>query len=96
LESPGERGKHTALDQHREQQILDSIQQKAEESTPVSKKEIKDSCLSQFKASITRGLANSFILRHIDETIQTKSVPQEQWRLPVPQMFLDLREQSRV
>jgi hypothetical protein len=30
LELPGERGKHIALDHHREQQILDWIQQNAE------------------------------------------------------------------
>jgi hypothetical protein len=37
LELPGERGKYIALDSYREQQILDWIQQNAEQSTPVSK-----------------------------------------------------------
>jgi hypothetical protein len=41
LESPGEQGKHTALDRTREQQMLDWIQQNAAQSTPVSKTEIK-------------------------------------------------------
>jgi hypothetical protein len=72
LELPGQGGKHTALDQHREQQILDWIQHNAEKSTPISKKEIKDYCTSQFKASVIRGRVNSFILRHLDEIIQTK------------------------
>jgi hypothetical protein len=42
LELPGGRGKQTAPDHHREQQILDWIQQNAEQSIPVSKTEIKD------------------------------------------------------
>jgi hypothetical protein len=45
LELPGERGKHPALDADREQQTLDWIQQKAEQSTPVGKTEIKDTAL---------------------------------------------------
>jgi hypothetical protein len=87
-ESPGQRGKHPDLDQHREQQILDWIQQNGEKNTSVSKKEIKDYCTSQFKASITRGWVNSFILHHPDEIIQTKIVRQEQHRLQVSQVFL--------
>jgi hypothetical protein len=55
LELPGEQGKHTALDQYREQQILDWIHQNAEQSTPVSKTEIKDYCMSHLKGPITRG-----------------------------------------
>jgi hypothetical protein len=37
LEPPVERGKHPARDADREQQILDWIQQKAEQSTPFGK-----------------------------------------------------------
>jgi hypothetical protein len=40
------------------------------------------------KVPISRGLVNSFVLRHPDKTIKTKSVPQEQQRLQVPRMFL--------
>jgi hypothetical protein len=78
LKPPGERGKHAALDEHREQLILDWIQQNAEQSTPVSKTEIKDYCTGQLKVSITRGWVNSFVLRHPDKIIETKSVHQEQ------------------
>jgi hypothetical protein len=66
LELPGERGKHTALDRHREQQILDWIQQNAEQSTLASKTEIKDSCTGQLKVPITRGWVNSFVLRYAE------------------------------
>jgi hypothetical protein len=75
LELPGKRGKHTALDHHREQQILDEIQQNAEQNTPVSKTEIKDYDMGRLKAPITRGWVNSFGLRHPDNIIKTKSVP---------------------
>jgi hypothetical protein len=96
LEPPGERGKHHALDHHREQQILDWIQQNAEQSTPVSKTEIKDHCTCQLKVPITRGWVNSFVLRHPDKIIKMKSVPQEQQRLQVRRMFLERTEQSMI
>jgi hypothetical protein len=89
LEPPGERGKHPALDADREQQILDWIQQKAEQSTPVEKTEIKDYCTTQLKVPITRDWGNSFVLRHSDQIFKTKSTPQEHQRLQVPRMFLE-------
>jgi hypothetical protein len=67
LEPRGERGKHLGLDADCEQQILDWIQQKTEQSTPVGKTEIKDYCTTQLKVSITRGWMNSFV------AIRTKS-----------------------
>jgi hypothetical protein len=59
LEPPEERGKHPALEADREQQILNWIQQKAEQSTPLGKTEIKDYCITQLKVLITRGWVNS-------------------------------------
>jgi hypothetical protein len=94
LKSPGQGGKHTALDQHHEQRILDWIQQNAKQSTRVNKKEIKDYWTSQFKALITRGWVNSFILRDPDKTIQAKSVPQEQQRWQVFRVFLERTVQN--
>jgi hypothetical protein len=96
LEPPGERGKHPALDADREQQILGWIQQKAEQSTPVGKTEIKDYCTTQLKVPITRACVNSFVLRHSDQIFKTKSTPQEQQRLQVSRMFLERTEQSRI
>jgi hypothetical protein len=75
LEPPGERWKHPALDADREQQILDWIQQKAEQSTPVRKTERKDYCITQLKLPITRGWVNLFVLRDSDQIFKTKSTP---------------------
>jgi hypothetical protein len=96
LELPGEREKYTALDADREQQNLDWIQETAEQSTSVSETETKDCCTGQLKVPITRGWVNSFGLRHPDETIETKSVDQEQQRLQVPRMFLERTGQSVI
>jgi hypothetical protein len=89
----GERGKHTVLDHHREQQILDRIQQNAEQSTRVSKAEIKDYCTGQLKVQ-SLAAVNSLVLRHPDKIIKTKSILQEQQRLRVPRMFLERTQQS--
>jgi hypothetical protein len=78
LEPPGERGKHNTLDADLEQQILDWIEQKAEQSTPVGKREIKDYCTTELKVPTTRGWVNSFVIRHSDRIFKTKSAPQEQ------------------
>jgi hypothetical protein len=76
LDEPGQRGKHIALDRDRAQQILDWMEQNAEQDTPITRGEIMDYSTSQFKIKSTRGWVNSFVLRHSDEVIQ-KSGPQE-------------------
>jgi hypothetical protein len=88
LDEPGQRGEHAALDQDREQQILDWIRQNAEQSTSVTKTEIMDHCTAEFEIKFTRRWVNSFILRHLDDVIQRNSAPQEEQRLPVPRAFL--------
>jgi hypothetical protein len=72
------RGKRTALDQDREQQMLDWINQSSEGNTPVTKKEIKNHCTSLFQDTITRGWVNSFVLPDLDEIIQWICSPQEE------------------
>jgi hypothetical protein len=89
LEPPGERGKHPTLHADREQQTLDWIQQKAEQSTPVGKTEIKNYCTTQLKVPITRGWVNSFVRRHLDPIFKTKYTREEHQRLQVPRMFLE-------
>jgi hypothetical protein len=96
LKEPGQRGKHAALDQDREQQILNWIRQNAErrtqnakQETPVTKIEIMDHCTTEFKIKFTRGWVYSFVLRHSDDVIQTESVPQEEQRLQVANAFVE-------
>jgi hypothetical protein len=43
----------------------------------------------QFKIKFTRGLANSFLLRNLDEVIQTKYGTQEGHRSQIPRAFLE-------
>jgi hypothetical protein len=62
----------------------------------VGKTEIKDYSTTQLKVPITRGLVNSFVLRHSDQFFKTKRTAQEQQRLQVPRMFLERTEQSRI
>jgi hypothetical protein len=89
LDRPEHQGKHTALEQDREQPILDWIKRNAEGITPVTRKEIKDYCTSQFQVPITCGSVNSFLLRYPDEIIQAKSSARKEQRLQVPRMFLE-------
>jgi hypothetical protein len=75
LDEPGQRGKHAAVDQSREQQILDWIRQNAEQDIPITKSEIIGHCTAEFQIKFTRGWVNSFFLRHSDDIIQTRSAP---------------------
>jgi hypothetical protein len=59
LDTPGHRGKQTAVEQDREQQKLDWIKENAEGSTPVTRKEIKDDCTSQFNFKFSSRWAGS-------------------------------------
>jgi hypothetical protein len=88
LKPLGNPGKGTIRDQDGEQQIRDCIWQYVESKISVKKEEIKHYCPSQFQAPITRNLADSFVLRGAEETIPTKSVPQEGERLSGPRAFL--------
>jgi hypothetical protein len=88
FDDPGRRGKHNALDDDRERQILDWVRQNAEQETPVTKGEIREYCTTQFQIPIIRGCVNSFVLRHFGDVIQTRSTPQEEQRLQVPRAFL--------
>jgi hypothetical protein len=94
LDPPGRRGKRTALEQDRNQQILDWINQNAEGSMSVTRKEIKNYCTSQFQVPITGGRVNSFVLRYPDEIIHEESSRQEEQSLQVPRVFLERRAQN--
>jgi hypothetical protein len=72
LDETGECGKHFGLDQDREQQFRDWIQQNAEEDTQTTRGEIIDYCTSQVKIKFTREWVNCLVLHHSDEVIQTK------------------------
>jgi hypothetical protein len=52
LDDPGQRGKHIALDQDCGEQILDWIEQNAEESTSITRGEIMDYSTSHFQNQI--------------------------------------------
>jgi hypothetical protein len=89
LHPPGNRGQHIVLYRDSEQQIPDWIEQSTESRRPVTRHEIKNYCTSQFQTPITRGRGNLFIVRRPDPIIYTKSVPQEEQLLQVPQAFLE-------
>jgi hypothetical protein len=89
MDEPGQRRKHIAIDQHREQQILDWIHQNAEQDIPITRGKITDYCTSHFKIGPTRGWVHSFVLPHSDEEIQTKSGAQERQRSQVPGVILE-------
>jgi hypothetical protein len=89
LDPPGDRGKHSGLEQDREQQILNWIKQNAESNRLVMNKNqgiLQESI--QFQAAITRGWIKSVILCYRDGIIQPNNDLQEQ-DLQVSRVFLE-------
>jgi hypothetical protein len=83
------RGRHFAFDDESEIQILESIRSQAEKCPPMTRTDLRYDCEVKYSCSISRGLADSFILRHKADLSETKSTPEEDARLEVPQAFLD-------
>jgi hypothetical protein len=69
--------------------ILAWITGKAETDGGVTRTDIKNSCREVCKIELTRGWADSFILRHSAQLIEKESSPQEEPRVQVPHPFLD-------
>jgi hypothetical protein len=88
-DDPGERGKHIALDHDYEQEVLDWIQQNAEEDSPVTRGEIMDYCVIHCKIKLTRGWVNSYILRHSGDVVKMKNTSQEWHRWQVARASLE-------
>jgi phage-related minor tail protein len=89
LDEPGQRGKRAALDQDREQHVLDYIRQNAEQDTSVTKTEIVDHSTPEFRIKFPRGWFNSFVLHDLHEGFQTKRAQEEEQRLQVVRAFLE-------
>jgi hypothetical protein len=70
---PGYREKHQRLGPDSETQVLSWILENARESTQVTRKEIKDHSVTEFRTSITRGRVNSCLRRHADHLVQLQS-----------------------
>jgi hypothetical protein len=86
---PETRGRHSALDDASEREIVDWIQKQAEKFNPVTRTDLLHYCQEKFSSPVSRGWVNSFISRHLDELSEVKSTPQENPRLEVPRVFLD-------
>jgi hypothetical protein len=89
MDEARQRGKHITVHQIREQQILDWSYENAQQDTPLTRGEVMDYCMSQFNIKSTRGLVNSFVLRHSGNVIQTNSGAQEGQRSQVPGAFFE-------
>jgi hypothetical protein len=89
LEEPKVRGRHLAIDEDSEGEILEWIEAQAEKCKSVTRTDIQHYCEAKYSCLVNRGWIDSFILRHRDDFKQTKSIPQEDTRSEAPRAFLD-------
>jgi hypothetical protein len=89
LDDPQGRGRHPALDDASEIEIVEWIQNQAEKFNPVTRTDLLHHCHFKYFRFISRRWVNYFILRHRDDPREVTSVPQKYPRLEVPWEFLD-------
>jgi hypothetical protein len=87
--APKVRRCHMAVDENPEAEILEWIDARAEKCNPVTRTDLQHYCEVKYPILISRGWADSFILRHRDDLTETKSTLQEETRLEVPHAFMD-------
>jgi hypothetical protein len=83
------RGRHSALDDDLENEILTWIEVQAEKSRLVTRTDTRHYFKTKYSRPVTRGWIDSFILRDGDDLTKTKNALQEDARLEVPGAFLD-------
>jgi hypothetical protein len=89
LEAPQARGRHLAIDDQIERELLAWIESNAAKNTAVTGSDVRARIANHSRLSVTRGWVNSFIGRHLDRLRKVKSCPQESQRLEVPRCFLE-------
>jgi hypothetical protein len=89
LEQPKVRGRHLAVDEDSEGEILEWIEAQIEKCKPVTRTDIWHYCETKCSRLVSRGLVGSFILRRRDDLTEIKSAPQEDPRLEVLRVFLE-------
>jgi hypothetical protein len=67
---------------------MDWMTAKVGNNVAVNPTELLHLCNERFGKSITRGWVDSFLTRHAEQICETKSVPQENPRFELPQVFL--------
>jgi transposase len=84
------RGRHSELAADAEQQLVHWITAKAANNFAINQTELLHECNERFGNSITRGSADSFLTRQAEQLFKTKSVPQENPKLEVLRVFLQV------
>jgi hypothetical protein len=83
------RGRHSAIDEDSEREILELNEAQIDKCKQIIRTEILHYRETKYFRPVSRGWVDSFILRHRNDMTETKSTPQEDRRLEVPRAFLD-------
>jgi hypothetical protein len=80
---------HPAFDEDSEDEILAWIEAQAEKYRPMIRTDLRHYCEVKYSRPVSRGWIDSFVLRHAEDLIETKSSSQEETRLKVLRALLD-------
>jgi hypothetical protein len=83
------RGRHLAIDEGSEAEIMEWFDAQAEKCNRATRTDLVQHCQTKYSVAISRGWVDWFILRHRNELPETKSGPHEDATLEVPRVFLN-------
>ena len=81
-------GRHAALEDEIEIQLIRMLIEKSNNSQGLTQKELLNFINENYHKILTRGWVNYFLLRHSDEVKKARSFPQEDQRMLIPREFL--------
>lgn len=81
-------GRHAALDDEIENQLIRMLIEKSDNSQGLTQRELLNFINENYNKILTRGWVNNFLLRHSDEIKSVRSFPQEDQRMLIPREFL--------
>jgi hypothetical protein len=88
-QEPSTPGRHKALSEEAENQILQKLKDQYESNSAFTRNQLMGYVSENFDKSISRGWLNAFIGRHLDEIKVCRSFPQEDSRFVIPREHLN-------
>ena len=94
LMEPKELGRHHALSNEIEQQLLNEIELRFKSNNSITQVQLIELIANRYSINVTRGWVNNFLCRRKDEIQKCKSYPQEDTRMAIPREYLEKHIQN--
>jgi hypothetical protein len=94
VQDPKQPGRHRALDESLESELVNHILLAFNEGTAMTQKQVLEFVCKQYSRLLTKGWVHAFIGRHLDSLQICRSIPQDDTRLTIPRENLERHIQN--